>query len=73
MTLGFDPCTLTPIFRVDAGGEMKTNFQRAKLMLDAMMPAVPGDGPSAVKAKIVALARQYPGNLEFRDRTDRLF
>ncbi len=40
---------------------MKTNFQRAKLMLDAMMPGLPGDGPAAVKQKIHALAGMYPG------------
>jgi len=39
---------------------VKTNFQRAKLMLDAMVPALPGDGPATVKRKILSLAASYP-------------
>jgi hypothetical protein len=39
---------------------MKTNFQRAKLMLDAMMPSLPDDGPAAVKQKILSLGSLYP-------------
>ena len=38
---------------------MKTNFQRAKLMLDVMMPALPGDGAATVRERSAKLQSLY--------------